>query len=72
MELAVENLLATSPGEMGVKMDDENNISSESGFLSGSRNNGPHPIWKEQDKRLTHRHGETGQKTDTPPRRNRK
>ena len=28
MELAVENLLATSPGEMGVKLDDENNISS--------------------------------------------
>ena len=47
MELAVENLLATSPGEMGVKMDDENNISSESGFLSGSRDNGSHPIWKE-------------------------
>ena len=47
MELAVENLLATSPGEMGVKMDDENNISSESGFLSGSRNNGSHPFWNE-------------------------
>ena len=47
MELTVENLLATSPGEMGVKMDDENNISSESGFLSDSRNNGSHPIWKE-------------------------
>lgn len=46
MELAVENLLATSPGEMGVKMD-ENNISSESGFLSDSRDNDSHPIWKE-------------------------
>ena len=75
MELAAENLLATSPGEMGVKLDDENNISSESGFLSGSRNNGSHPIWKEwvpQETRLTHRHGGTEQKTDTPPRRNRK
>ena len=47
MELAGENLLATSPGEMGVKMDDENNISNEGSFLSGSRNNGSHPIWKE-------------------------
>ena len=48
MELAVENLLATSPGEMEVKLDDENNnISNEGGFLSGSRDNGSHPIWKE-------------------------
>ena len=47
MELAVENLLATSPGGLEVKKDDENNISSESGFLSGSRNNDSHPIWKE-------------------------
>ena len=47
MELAVENLLATSPGEMGVKLDDENNISNEGSFLSGSRDNGSHPIWKE-------------------------
>ena len=47
MELAVENLLATSPGDMEVKMDDENNISSEGSFLSGSRDNGSHPIWKE-------------------------
>ena len=47
MELAVENLLATSPGEMGVKLDDENNISDEGGFLSDSRDNGFHPIWKE-------------------------
>lgn len=47
MELAVENLLATSPGELEVKMDDENNISSEGSFLSGSRDNGSHPIWKE-------------------------
>lgn len=46
MELAVENLLATSPGEMGVKMD-ENNISSESGFLSDSRDNDFHPFWNE-------------------------
>ena len=47
MELAVENLLATSPGEMEVKQDDENNISDEGGFLSGSRNNGSHPFWNE-------------------------
>ena len=47
MELAVENLLATSPGEMEVKLDDENNISSESSFLSGSRDNDSHPFWKE-------------------------
>ena len=47
MELAVENLLATSPGEMGVKMDDENNISDEGGFLSDSRDNGFHPFWNE-------------------------
>ena len=47
MELAVENLLATSPGEMGVKLDDENNISSEGGFLSGSRDNDSHPFWNE-------------------------
>ena len=47
MELAVENLLATSPGELEVKQDDDNNISDEGGFLSGSRNNGSHPIWKE-------------------------
>ena len=47
MELAVENLLATSPGELEVKQDDENNISDEGGFLSDSRDNGSHPIWKE-------------------------
>ena len=47
MELAVENLLATCLGEMGVKMDDENNISDEGGFLSDSRDNGFHPFWKE-------------------------
>lgn len=47
MELAVENLLATSPGELEVKQDDENNISDEGGFLSDSRDNGFHPIWKE-------------------------
>ena len=47
MELAVENLLATSPGEMEVKQDDENNISDEGGFLSDSRDNDFHPFWKE-------------------------
>ena len=47
MELAVENLLATSPGEMGVKMDDENNISDEGSFLSGSRDEDSHSFWEE-------------------------
>ncbi|MGM9694225.1 MAG: hypothetical protein ACI3YC_04380 [Alloprevotella sp.] len=46
VELAAENLLATSPGEMEVKKDDTNTIKDESGFLSGSRNNDSHPIWK--------------------------
>ena len=47
MELAVENLLATSPGELEVMQDDENNISDEGGFLSDSRDNGFHPFWNE-------------------------
>ena len=47
MELAVENLLATSPGQLEVKRDDVNNISHEGSFLSGSRDNGSHPIWGE-------------------------
>ncbi len=47
MNLEIESLLATSPGQLEVKKDDVNNISHEGSFLSGSRDNGSHPIWGE-------------------------
>lgn len=47
MNLEIESLLATSPGQLEVKRDDVNNISHEGSFLSGSRDNGSHPIWGE-------------------------
>ena len=47
MNLEIESLLATSPGQLEVKGDDEYNISDEGSFLSGSRDEDSHSFWEE-------------------------
>lgn len=47
MYLEIEPLLATSPGQLEVKGDDEYNISDEGSFLSGSRDEDSHSFWEE-------------------------